>query len=145
MEEELANDDAVAREVALKATDVLKAFFPNVLRDQAGWKLLPREKLRMHAHNQRFLVIAAIENANAAALRQTFHATPQVIVVQVFAGGGLEGIDLAALRIDARHDMLDHTVLSGRVHRLKNKQHSPAILCVEHVLQFGKQLDTARK
>ena len=36
--------------------------------------------------------------------------------------GMLEAEYLAALRVDARHDMLDGTVLAGRIHGLKYQQ-----------------------
>ena len=47
---------------------------------------------------------------------------------------------LAALRIDAGHHVLDGAVLAGRVHRLEDRQHRPAILRVERLLQFGEPL-----
>ena len=37
--------------------------------------------------------------------------------------------------------MLDRAVLAGRVHRLEDQQHRPAVLRVEHVLQLGERLD----
>ena len=52
----------------------------------------------------------------------------------------LEGGHLAALRIDARHDMLDRAVLARGVHRLKHQQQRPSILGVEHILLFRKPL-----
>ena len=62
-------------------------------------------------------------------------------MVEFFAGGRLERNDLAALRIDAGHDVLDGAVFSRRVHRLKNQQHGPAVLGIEHVLQLGENFD----
>ena len=52
---------------------------------------------------------------------------------------------LAALRIDARHDVLDRAVLAGRVHGLKDQQHRPAVLRVEPLLQLGQALDPLRQ
>ena len=66
------------------------------------------------------------------------HAAPQEIVVQFFGRRRLERIHLAALRIDARHDVLDGAVLAGRVHRLEDQQHRPAVVGVESILQFGQ-------
>ena len=59
--------------------------------------------------------------------------------------GALNGMDLAALRIDARHHVLDGAVLAGRVHRLENDQHRPAVLRVEPLLQLGEPLDAVRQ
>src|SRR5439155_24970414 len=101
MEKKLANRHAVAREIALEAADILKTLFPNVFCDQIRRQLLLFQKFPMHPHHQRLLIVAAIKNTDAAALGQTFHATPEVIVVEVFAGRRLERKNLAALRVDA--------------------------------------------
>src|SRR5262249_18441052 len=71
--------------------------------------------------------------------------TPHEVVIEVFPRGLLEREHLAALRIDARHDVLDGAVLAGRIHRLKDEQQRPAVLGVEHVLLFGEPLDAARE
>jgi hypothetical protein len=97
----------------------------------------------MHADDERFLVVAAIENADAPAFRHAFHATPQVIVVEVFGGWRLEGEDFAALRVDPGHDVFDGAVLPCRIHGLKDEQHRPAILRVEHVLQRRQRFDAS--
>ena len=53
----------------------------------------------------------------------------------------LERMHLAALRIDAAHDVLDDAVLAGGVHRLQHDQHRPAVFGVKPLLQFGEPLD----
>ena len=68
---------------------------------------------------------------------------PHEVVLEVFRRWLLEREDLAALRIDARHDVLDRAVLAGSVHGLENKQQRPAILGVEHVLFLGEPLGSA--
>src|SRR5258708_7025202 len=99
----------------------------------------------MHPHHEGLLIVAAIEDADAAAFRETFHAPPEIIVVEVFAGGRLEGKDLATLRVDTGHDVLDRAVLPGGVHRLEDQQHRPAVLRVKHVLKLGQQIDAHGK
>jgi len=54
--------------------------------------------------------------------------------VELLARRGLEGEDLASLRVDARHDVLDRAVLAGGIHRLEDEEHGPAVLGVELVL-----------
>ena len=66
-------------------------------------------------------------------------------MVEILAARRLERVDLAALRVDAGHDVLDRAVLAGRVHRLEDGQHRPAVLRVEHVLQLGERLDAHRQ
>ena len=141
MEEELANDNAVARQVALETANVLEALLPDVLSDELGWEHLLLEKFRVDAHDERFLVVAAIEDPNAPALRHIPHATPQEIVIEFFRRWRLEGIHLAALRVEAGHDVLDGAVLPAGIHGLKDQQHRPAVLRVEHILQLGQRLD----
>jgi hypothetical protein len=55
----------------------------------------------MHPDNKQLLIITAIENANVTSIGKTFHATPQVIVIEIFGRGRFERIHLASLRIYA--------------------------------------------
>src|SRR5262249_29202510 len=50
---------------------------------------------------------------------------------------------LTALGIDARHHVLDRSVLAGGVHRLKDEQQRPAVLRVEHLLLLSEPLGPA--
>ena len=101
--------------------------------DAIGQALAAKD-LRMHADDQHFLVIGAVEDADPSALRQVARGAPQKIVLQFRRAGMLEAEDLAALRIDARHHVLDRAVLAGRVHRLKDQQHGIAVGGVEQLL-----------
>ena len=71
-------------------------------------------------------------------LRQALRCTPQKVVVQFLGRRLLEAEDLAALRIDAAHDVLDRPVLAGRVHRLQDDQHRVPVVRVEEVLGLGQ-------
>jgi hypothetical protein len=113
-----------------------------MLRDELRRNLLFGKKLGMNANDQRFFVVAAIEDADVSAIRSALQATPKVIVIEIFGRGRLERVSLAALGIDAGHDVLDGAILAGGVHGLKNQQDGPFVLGVEHVLQFGQGLDT---
>src|SRR5262249_58947574 len=95
--EELADDDAVSREIALEVPDVAVAFLPDLLGDELRWELLLREKFRMHSDDERLLVIAAVEDADATALREVLHATPEEVGAQVLSRRRLERDDIAAL------------------------------------------------
>ena len=76
---------AVAREVALEVADVLVALLPDVLADERRRQLLAFQKLGVHPHDQHFLVVAAVEDADAAALGQVLRAPPHVVVVELLA------------------------------------------------------------
>src|SRR6185437_8168397 len=67
------------------------------------------------------------------------------IVLQLVAARMLEAEDLAALRVDARHHVLDHTILARRVHRLKDQQDGKAVGCVEQLLQRAQLRDVLRQ
>ena len=56
-------------------------------------------------------------------------------MIELLVARRLERVHLAALRIDARHHVLDRAVLAGRVHRLEHREHRPAVLRVELLLQ----------
>ena len=55
-------------------------------------------------------------------------------MVELLRRGLLERIYLAPLRIDARHDVLNRAVLTGRIHGLEDEQEGPTVLGVEHIL-----------
>ena len=111
-----------------------KRSFQMFLVDQRRRELLLGQEFRMHAHHERLLVVAAVEDADVAAVGQHLHAAPEIVVVEILGGGRLEGDDLAALRVDAGHDVLDGAVLAGGVHGLEDEQHRPLVLRVELVL-----------
>jgi hypothetical protein len=54
----------------------------------------------------------------------------------------LEGMHVAALRIDARHHVRDHAVLACRVESLQDDQHGPLMLGIEPLLQRAEPLST---
>ena len=124
MEEEFAHDDAVARHVFFDVSDVLEPLVPDRRRNQLGRQALGVQKLLVHAHGEHFLVIGAVEYADAPALGQVLHATPQEVVVQLLGRGRLEGKHLAALRIDTGHDVFDRAVLAGGIRGLKDQKNA---------------------
>ena len=142
MKKELADDDAIAREIALEGIDVLVALLPDVLGDQAVGQFLGAKKGGMNADDEDFLVVGAVEDADFAAFGDDFVITPEIVVVQFFNAGRFEGMDLATLRIDAGHDVLDGAVFTGGVHRLKDEQKGPAVLGVELFLHVAEADDT---
>ena len=52
-------------------------------------------------------------------------------------------MDLAALRIEARHHVLDDAVLAGRVHALEDDQQGPAVLGKQLLLHRGEMAQPA--
>src|SRR5215831_14853695 len=145
VKKELANDNAITSKISLEVPDVLEALLPNVLRYQLRRQLLPLEKLSMHAHDERLLVVATVEDADATAFRQMSEATPKIIMGQLLGAWRLEGKYLTTLRVYSRHNVLDRAVFPRGVHRLKDQQHRPAVLRVKHVLKLGKQRDSHSK
>ena len=102
----------------------------------------------MHAHDEHFLVIGAVEDADAPAFGQAAGGAPEKVVFEFLGAGMFEAEDLAALRIDAGHDVLDGTVLAGGVHCLKNQKQRILVVGVKQALLlaqffgvFGKLLN----
>src|SRR5262245_42182422 len=138
VEEELEDDGSLPGQVVLEVRDVGQPLVPDALRHELRGEPLPVQDLLVDAHHEDLLVVGAVEDADPAALGEAPHVSPHEVVVELLRGGLLEGEHLAALRIDARHHVLDGAVLAGRVHGLEDEQHGPAVLCVEHGLLLGE-------
>ena len=93
------------------------------------------QQLAVDADDEHFLVVGAVEHADASALGQPDRGAPQEIVIELLGRRRLEREDLDALRVDAGKDMLDRAVLSRRVHGLEDQQHTPLVLGVEGLLK----------
>ena len=84
VQEELADQHALPREVALVGVDVFEALAPDVLGDELRRQLLLGEDVLVDADDQRLLVVRAIEDADVAAARQPPVRAPQKIVIELF-------------------------------------------------------------
>ena len=56
------------------------------------------------------------------AARQSHRCPPEEIVIELLVRRNLEGVDLAALGVQAEEDMLDRAVLAGGVHALQDHE-----------------------
>ena len=92
----------------------------------------------MHPRHQAFFIIGAIEDADAAALRQRNHGAPHEIMIKLVRRRLLERIDLAALRIDAVEYMFDGAVLAGGIHALQDHKQRPAVLREQLFLEIDQ-------
>src|SRR4030081_3270594 len=141
MQEELNYGNAIPSKVALEGIDILKAILPDMFRYHRLRQLLVFENLTVDAHHKHFLVIGTVENADVASLGPALRGSPKVVVVQFFFRRRLEGPHVHSLRIYARHDVLDRSILPGRVHALNNQQQAPTVLRRENVLEAAQFLD----
>src|SRR5271165_6548516 len=64
-------------------------------------------------------------------------------MVQFLGAWLLEGPDITALRIHARHYVADHAILARRVHALQNEHYGPFILSPQLLLQHAQELRAA--
>ena len=94
---EFQHPGPVARQMPLKAADVLEALFPDPAVGDVWRQLLPRQHLGMHAHHQHFLIVRAIEDADMPALWQRSDGSPQKIVRQFLGARSFEGVALRSL------------------------------------------------
>ena len=141
MQEELADDHAVAGQIPLEGVDVLEALPPDLGGDERRREPLPGEHLGMHPDDEHLLVVGAVEDADPAALGQATRRAPHEVVVELLVGGRLERVHLGPLRVHPRHDVLDRAVLPGGVHALEDQEQRPAILRVELLLELAEGLD----
>ena len=77
-------------------------------------QVLRREELRVHAHDQHFLVMAAVEDADLAALGQARGDALQEIVPEFELARPAEGVHAKACRVHAREHLADRAVLARR-------------------------------
>jgi hypothetical protein len=140
VEKELADRCSVPGEVMLKGIDVLVAMLPDILLEELARHLLLLEQLAVHSDHEDLLVVGAVEDADAPPFGERLHAAPEVVMVELLVRWSLEGVDLAALRVHAAHDVLDRAILPGRVHGLKDQEKRPAVLRVEPLLEAAQEL-----
>lgn len=99
----------------------------------------------MDANDKDFLVVGAVENADAAALGQALGGAPEEIMVEFFGARMLEREDLATLGIDAGHDMLDGAVLARAIHGLKDEEKGVFVVGVEEFLEVAEFVGVFRE
>ena len=95
----------------------------------------------MHPDDQHLLVVGAVEDPDPPAFGKPARRAPEKVVLQLLGGRLLEAEDLAALRIDPRHDVADGAILAGRVHPLQDQQQGIAVGRVVQALQGVQCLD----
>ncbi len=89
----------------------------------------------MNPDDEHLFVVRPVEDADMAARRQVAIGAPQKIMVQFKGARMLVAKDLAALRIDAGHDVLDGAVLAGRIHGLEDDEQCELIGGIQALLQ----------
>ena len=95
----------------------------------------------MHPHDQHFLVIGTIEDADLPALGQPARRAPQKVMLQFFGTGLLETVRPAVLRIETGHDVAHRAVFAGRVHPLQYQQQRIAVRRIMQALQRAQRLN----
>ena len=95
----------------------------------------------MHAHDEHLLVVGTVEDADPPAFGKPAGGAPEKVVLQFLGARLLEAEDLAALRIDAGHDVPDGAVLAGGVHALEDQQQRMAVGRVVEALQRAQLLN----
>jgi len=93
-------------------------------------------RARCSSCREDFLVVAPVEDAEAAAFREALRGAPQEVVVQILHGGSLEGENLTACGVHPGHDGLNRPVLPSGVHGLEDEEDAEAVIRVQQALQF---------
>jgi hypothetical protein len=82
VQEEFADDDAVAGEIGLGVANIFEAFFPDVFGQEFVRDFLVREEFGVDAHDKDVFVVAAVEDADVAAIGKNLEAAPELIVIE---------------------------------------------------------------
>ena len=138
VEEEFEDEGAVADEVSFEGVDVVVAGVPEAVAAFSRGEALGVEDFGVDFGDEDFFVVGAVEDADAAAFGEVAGAAPEEVVVELFGGGLFEAEDLAALGVDAGHDVLDGAVFAGGVHGLEEDQDGVGVCGVEELLGFGE-------
>src|SRR6266540_3089641 len=112
VQETLDDGDALGRELALEAVDLVVPLAPLLRRHQV-----------VHPDDQHILVVRAVEDAEVAGGRHLAADPPQEVVPALLGRRRLEGLDVAALRVEHPDDVLDGAVLAAGIHALQDQQH----------------------
>lgn len=92
----------------------------------------------MDAYDQDFFVIGPVKDPEAPTLREARGFTPEEGVPDLRRARMLKVEHLNALRVYSRHNVTNHAILAGRIHRLENHQQRLAVGGVQHLLQFAE-------
>ena len=118
-----------------------KATRPDRLFGLRVGKGLAFQNVAVHAHDQHLFVIRAIEDADPPPLGQVAGGAPKKIVLEFLQTRMLKTKHLAALRVDAGHDMANRSVLACRVHGLKHHKQGVAVRRIQHALLVAQLFD----
>ena len=145
VQEELENDRAIAGQVAFEGVDIGEAVGPEIIVDLGIGDALGFDQLRMDPDDEYVLIVRTVEDTNPPAFGYRSGISPKEVMVELLGRGMLEAVDLAALRVNARHHMLDRPVLTRGIHRLKNNENRPTICGVQPVLDCSQVGDILRQ
>ena len=118
----------VAMKVLLQINDRAIPLLPDVLVvAQLLGEPLAAEKFRAHSNDENLLVIEAVEDVDPSAFGKAESGAPVKIMFKLLGTWLLEAKDLAAFRIDSRHDVAYGTVFSGSIHALEYQEQRLAV------------------
>ncbi len=128
--------------MAFERVDVLVAFGPEARPAVARGQPLCVQPFGVHPQGDDLLVVGAVEDADASTLGQRVRDPPEEVVVELLARRLPERDDVHALRVHARHDVLDRRVLAGSVHRLEHQEQRVRVARPEQLLGVLQSLDS---
>src|SRR5688572_18928980 len=107
--------------------------------------MLCREELRVHANDEHFFVVTAIEDRDTAALGELRRRPPQEVVRELASARLLEGSHVQTGRVYAREDVANRAVLARCIERLKHQEHCETAVGEETMLRFAERLHFCRE
>src|SRR3954471_24642 len=90
----------------------------------------------MNTNDQHLLIVRTVEDRNHTRRRKEASWAPEEVVQTFFIGRSSKAEDVYALRINARHDVLDGAVFTGGIERLQNNNHRILFARPKNILRF---------
>jgi hypothetical protein len=89
--------------------------------------------------------VGTIENADPAASGEADCRASEKIIIQLFPGRRLEGMNITALRIDTIHHVFDDAIFARGIHTLQHYEQRPLAMSVKTILELGETLGIPRE
>ena len=99
------------------------------------------EEIGVDADDEHLFVVGAVEDDDLAGTGQHAHRSPEKVMHPLDVGRRFEAADEDALRVDARHDVLDRAVFAGGVEGLEDDDDRVFAAGPQQVLRGGQAGD----
>src|SRR5690606_30461622 len=116
----------------------LPKIFGNIIHRVDPGNIFVQDIFGIYACDQYILIMGAVEYAKLTPLRQGDIVSPNIIVLQLFAGRSFEAVYNDATCIEFLENLPNERILSRSVHALHANQYAIFTMCIHDVLQLSE-------